>query len=163
MKYIINYQDKEVEIERLPNGKFKIPPLGQFTKQGLGSTWLKDGMIPFEVGKTGYSYNADRNGTTFHGQQGERIKQTAEKKGQQTVDSNPRGRFPANLLVSDDVLNDGRVQNSNSWRKEKGSKTAFFGNADKEIGQGGYPDSGSFSRYFDLDKWWDSKLKELKL
>ncbi len=36
----------------------------------------------------GYKYNADRNGTTFHGTQGERIKQTAAKKGSQS--SNPQ-------------------------------------------------------------------------
>ena len=45
----------------------------------------------------GYKYNADSNGTTFHGQQGERIKQTAEKKGAETIEST-QGRFPANLI-----------------------------------------------------------------
>ena len=47
----------------------------------------------------GYHYNADRNGTTFHGQQGERIKQTAKKKGAATVQST-QGRWPANFVLS---------------------------------------------------------------
>ncbi len=33
----------------------------------------------------GYKYNADRNGTTFHGKQGERIQQSAAKKGSQFI------------------------------------------------------------------------------
>jgi len=47
----------------------------------------------------GYKYNADKNGVTFHGQQGERIKQTAEKKGQQFIEST-KGRWPANVILS---------------------------------------------------------------
>ena len=46
----------------------------------------------------GYKYNADRNGTTFHGKQGERIKQSAAKKGSQFIEST-KGRWPANLLA----------------------------------------------------------------
>lgn len=52
-----------------------------------------------------YRYNANKNGTTFHGQQGKRIKQSAEKKGSETIEST-KGRFPANLVHdgSDEVL-----------------------------------------------------------
>ena len=46
----------------------------------------------------GYKYNADRNGTTFHGKQGERIQQSAAKKGSQFIEST-KGRWPANLLL----------------------------------------------------------------
>ena len=42
-----------------------------------------------------------------------------------------KGRFPANLLVSDDCLNDGKG------------------------------DSGSYSRYFDLDAWWNKTIENL--
>jgi len=45
----------------------------------------------------GYKYRADANGTTFHGQQGERIRQSAEKKGGEFIESTT-GRFPANLI-----------------------------------------------------------------
>jgi site-specific DNA-methyltransferase (adenine-specific) len=50
-------------------------------------------------GNPGYKYAADRNGTTFHGEQGERIKQTAEKKGSEFIESS-KGRWPANVLLS---------------------------------------------------------------
>jgi DNA modification methylase len=45
----------------------------------------------------GYKYAADRNGTTFHGEQGDRIKQTADKKGAEFIEST-KGRWPANLI-----------------------------------------------------------------
>jgi site-specific DNA-methyltransferase (adenine-specific) len=53
----------------------------------------------------GYKYRADANGTTFHGQQGERTKQSAEKKGSEFIEST-QGRWPANLIHdgSDEVL-----------------------------------------------------------
>lgn len=46
----------------------------------------------------GYHYNADRNGTTFHGDQGDRHRQTAEKRGQETIRST-QGRWPSNLVL----------------------------------------------------------------
>ena len=47
----------------------------------------------------GYSYDADRNGTTFHGQQGDRPKQSAEKRGTERVEST-QGRWPPNMTFS---------------------------------------------------------------
>ncbi len=46
-----------------------------------------------------------------------------------TAEASPLGRFAANLLVSDDVLND--------------------------------DDEGLFSRYYDLDAWWENRLSKL--
>lgn len=46
----------------------------------------------------GYSYAADRNGTTFHGQQGERIKQSSDMKGSDRIESR-KGRWPANVIL----------------------------------------------------------------
>ena len=67
----------------------------------------------------------------------------------------PSGRFPANLICSDDVLNDGR-DNKSGWRDkdhQQGRSQFGIGNTNgKEYGQH-YLDSGSFSRYFDLDAW----------
>lgn len=51
---------------------------------------------------------------------------------------NPDGRFPSNLLVSDDALNNGIIT------------TSRYGDVER--------DTGSYSRYFDLDKWFASKL-----
>ncbi|GAI73343.1 unnamed protein product, partial [marine sediment metagenome] len=41
-------------------------------------------------------------------------------------------------------------------------KTSKFGCSGSQTGfNDGYNDSGSFSRYFDLDKWWEEKIKQL--
>jgi len=69
-----------------------------------------------------------------------------------------KGRFPANLLVSDDVLNDGKQYNTHSSGRGgiyKGSEMFGGGNVNR-YGN----DFGSFSRYFDLDAWWEEKQKE---
>ncbi len=67
---------------------------------------------------------------------------------------NNSGRFPANLLVSDDALNDGKTYKSRpDYRDgEEIQSRGIYGE--------GYirkpsllNDSGSFSRYFDLDAW----------
>lgn len=74
------------------------------------------------------------------------------------------GRFPANLLVSDNMLDDGTIT--------KGSDAIRHNNQHLTSGKGiygkynqkdttGYADSGSFSRYFDLDKWWDERIAHL--
>lgn len=74
------------------------------------------------------------------------------------------GRFPANLLVSDDALNDGRVSKGQSGAVS-GKEPSFqqrgntygdysgFGKASEPRG-----DYGSFSRYFDLDQWAGKNL-----
>ncbi len=66
---------------------------------------------------------------------------------------NYQGRFPANLLVSDNVLNDGRNSRSAGIDNRGEAKTGGYGG---ELGKGKidvqqYHDSGSFSRFFDLD------------
>jgi len=50
----------------------------------------------------GYSYNADRNGTTFHGEQGDRAKQTSEKRGRDRIES-VKGRWPANVVLDEEA------------------------------------------------------------
>ena len=74
------------------------------------------------------------------------------------------GRFPANLLISDDVLNDGNIRISGKSYIGQGGNTE--GNPFTKAKSGGkvasyYPDSGSFSRYFDLDKWFEERIKLL--
>ena len=62
-----------------------------------------------------------------------------------------QGRFPANLVVSDDVLNDGRKQRGGITDYQASS---IFGNElNREKRVNWKEDIGSFSRYFDLDKW----------
>lgn len=66
---------------------------------------------------------------------------------------NPKGRYPANLLVQDDILNDG------IRRKSQGGLIENVPESANVYGKYGVAktltpkDSGSYSRYFDLDKW----------
>jgi len=76
-------------------------------------------------------------------------------------DSNPQGRFPSHLLVSDDVLNDGKVTKSGNLKKghKRGTGINFGGGGIIRKDYGG--DSGSFSRYFSLDSWFNERVKRL--
>ena len=104
----------------------------------------------------GYKYNADRNGTTFHGQQGERIKQSAAKKGSQFIEST-KGRWPANLLLDEeaaaqlDEQTGTLTSGSNNVRTKPGEGYhGGMGNAgDIQVS---YGDSGGASRFFYVGK-----------
>lgn len=83
---------------------------------------------------------------------------------------NSAGRFPANLLVSDDVLNDGKITKSAGGLVTAGAgfnAVKGFGVNTTKGGEATKPetmtpqDSGSYSRYFDLDKWWAERVAEL--
>ena len=71
-----------------------------------------------------------------------------------------RGRFPANLLVSDDMLNDGSVSKSGSNRNNtkyspSKSQVVYFGGGNKDSEP---KDKGTNSRYYDIDKWFDNLI-----
>ncbi|KKN22224.1 hypothetical protein LCGC14_0917250 [marine sediment metagenome] len=132
----------------------------QALKNGHGITWLDDCRVPYES-------DGDKEGARFGTQmdiRGGNLKTPIGVKATNVL-SSQYGRFPANLLVSDDALNDGRVT---------GSGRRVIGGAPRKhtdhIGQLGADrtnevmslgDSGSFSRYFDLDKWWTERIKQL--
>ena len=74
--------------------------------------------------------------------------------------SKETGRFTPNLLVCDDMLNDGTIS--------KSSDNKWFGGKRKKNWEGHtnnrnqtYSDKGSNSRYYDLDKWFDKLINEL--
>jgi len=63
------------------------------------------------------------------------------------------GRFPANLLVSDDVLDDGKSHAGGFFPKVRGD-TEYFGLSRLESETiGRINDRGGYSRYFSLDAW----------
>jgi len=110
----------------------------------------------------GYKYNADRNGTTFHGQQGERIKQTAAKKGSQFIEST-KGRWPANVVLDTDAaaqLDDQTgtlTSGSNNVRTKPGD--GYHGGMGKAgDAQVAYGDSGGASRFFKVLPCHDQNL-----
>lgn len=80
-----------------------------------------------------------------------------------------RGRFPANLLVSDDMLNDGKIYESGkglphhkrnkTLGEYQGNAYGKFNNVNPQINfENYYGDKGTNSRYYDIDKWFDNIL-----
>lgn len=133
--------------------------LEQAMKNGKGVTWLDDCRIPYNlesddprIGKN-YSHNASADykpGQTKNNNNGEL----------QTL-HNEDGRFAANLIVQDDVLNDG-VKRSKGKHTDSGSASGgiWQESTGKPAGRT-YGDEGSFSRFYDLDSWWKSQIHKL--
>ena len=84
-----------------------------------------------------------------------------------TAEASPMGRFAANLLVSDRILDEGKKRKSSGGRGEKtikANRILYSGGWDDEFvpdSLGGYGDEGDFSRYFSLDEWWKRYFNEL--
>ena len=101
----------------------------------------------------GYKYNADKNGTTFHGEQGERIKRTAEKCGSEIIEST-KGRWPAHLVHdgSEEVLAEFPNSKSGFMKADtkRNSDGGYHGGfpSDRVGERDTYGDSGSASRFF---------------
>jgi hypothetical protein len=72
-----------------------------------------------------------------------------------------KGRFTPNLLVCDDMLNDGITSKGFSGG---GGPTRFAGAVGgKKLDEYNYyGDKGSSSRYYDLDKWFDKVIDEIQ-
>jgi len=137
--------------------------IDQALKNKKGITWLDDVRIPFhneaipEINRASFKVTDDGKYETSSEQE------WGHKAGSE-YESHPQGRFPANLLVSDDIINDGTISKSRVSIKKGGG----FGGSPYDYGanspdwsgefERGYNDSGSFSRYFDLDRWHINKL-----
>ena len=126
----------------------------QALKNRKGITWLDDGRIPYDADNepdSGDSYYAKR-GLSYPNVETVRASIYGNPNIRPSKITLSRGRFPANLLVSDDVLNDGRVTKSGHMEGKHIAPNSYGGfNTPTETKT--YPDAGSFSRYFDLDKW----------
>lgn len=127
----------------------------------LGGTWLDEARIP-------YKSHEDYEKATFGNNSG-LIKKDKNDYGdfsmfpyEEKIKANPEGRFPANIIVSDNALDIGIKKKS-----AKVDSIGGFGAGVNTFGAGlvnyerGYDDSGDLSRYFDLDFWFENKLKEL--
>ena len=124
-----------------------------------GISWIDDCRIPFVdegdiKSATPGSLNATGEFSMFGLKSGNEL--------------NNQGRFPANLLCCDDVLNDGNIIQYNKNRIDNG--TYLGGHREVYVGEGEikkkvkgdfYNDKGSNSRYYDIDKWFNKLLDEL--
>ena len=132
--------------------------LEQAIKNGKGITWLDDCRIPYvnedDQSESQNKQSDDRGG--FHGEN-----TGVYSSGEQVGYDKPDGRFAANLIVQDDVLNDG-VKRSKGKHTDSGSASGgiWQESTGKPAGRT-YGDEGSFSRFYDLDSWWKSQIHKL--
>ena len=122
-----------------------------------GVSWIDDCRIPTIDNLNGGGYNT--KGTS------KKNLNDATSYATKVIESDfiqPQGRFPANILVSDDMLNDGVVS------KSEGRK--IYENEDININNNVYndgwkrqksdiKDKGTNSRYYDIDKWFDKIIE----
>ena len=132
--------------------------LDQALDNNHGCTWLDNCRIPTGENLDGGGHSKNK-GERWDGDEHWRM-----KTGGAGPYVQPTGRFPANVLCSDDVLNDGRDRHGAGsarfgMRDTSGEAKGMFGGH----GAGGhrFGDSGSFSRYFDLDAWFAQRIGEL--
>jgi hypothetical protein len=124
-----------------------------------GISWIDDCRIPFVDEK-------DKNNSVPGG----KVSYTNESWGQQAGlekdlqpkrNPNTQGRFPANLLVSDDMLNDGVIGGSSycpPTKYEYEMSTEKFNSGGRRT-KTGIGDKGTNSRYYDIDKWFDKIIE----
>ena len=133
-----------------------------------GVMWLDDCRIPFvddgdlQQGKVHYA------GATGNGVYGwnKEIKESGKEY------NITQGRFTPNLLVCDDMLNDGVIHQSGKVKQHhkrnktlgeyQGNAYGKFNNETPDLNYDAYyGDKGSSSRYYDLDLWFDKMLERL--
>ena len=128
--------------------------VGQALKNGKGVTWMDDCRIPYEGVDDKASCLQTRNNAEVKEWKGG--KSFTHKA--QSIASSPQGRFPANLLVSDDVLEAAETTPSGAYKppSTRVREQYFEGRGMMKASStapDNYGDGGSFSRYFDLDAW----------
>jgi site-specific DNA-methyltransferase (adenine-specific) len=137
----------------------------QALKNGKGVTWLDDGRIPYSDNQ---DFEKRKRGTLKSppfGRNG--IYDMMSKETQGIIDTdqylNESGRFPANLLVQDNALDNGIISKSGGvgGRSIHGRGEGYgfrpMGDASPELPS----DEGSLSRYFSLDAWYSKNIEEL--
>jgi len=131
-------------------------------KYSKGIMWLDDCRIPYQNGiENEFSETYLRSG---HGKsQGNDLILNISGNKRDGVYVNQQGRFTPNLLVCDDILNDGSVTKSgfNPKAEIKQYGGGNFGGGKTNDNGVDYGDKGTNSRYYDLDKWFDKVIDNL--
>ena len=124
-----------------------------------GISWIDDVRIPF-VDESDMMKPTIATRDEFNDYKKTEGRQNIRQGGGFIKQSNTQGRFPANILVSDDMLNDGVITKQNP-RKYKADldiqETSLlgFGDTKDKIQMG---DKGTNSRYYDIDKWFNNLI-----
>ena len=114
-----------------------------------GISWIDDCRIPFEGENTSRKQSSNKNNINVINSN---IVGSFDNTWQQ-------GRFPANILVSDDMLNDGIITKVQDNLKEqtKQYKGGNFGGGSVK-NNFYFGDKGTNSRYYDIDKWFNNLI-----
>jgi DNA modification methylase len=133
----------------------------QALKNGKGVLWLEDCRIPYSSENEKWQGGKNPTSASWRRMEGRTDIQIFNNI------PNDNGRFPANLLVSDDALNNGII---NHGTNKPTARTAGAGALGQNKGWNKHEnkptvhvtvnDSGSYSRFFDLDAWFRSKLPQ---
>ena len=123
-----------------------------------GVSWIEDTRIPF--------VDADKESINFDRPRLREKKDWVYELGTtwenpDVKEYNQQGRFTPNLLVCDDMLNDGVITKQTKWNKiHNDSVGGVFGGGNMNPNNS-YGDKGTNSRYYDLDKWFDNMIDKL--
>jgi hypothetical protein len=149
--------------KRVPSQKKKLSDKEQYDKDNVGS------QKNFDTKADGLSRGNQpvRKTTKRKPREENTVFKTSGFKSENndTAEASPLGRFAANLLVSDNVLDTGKKTKSTGGRAYQNTNEMFSGGwAYDEEGTGENPgkgDEGDYSRYYSLDEWWKSRLLKL--
>ena len=130
-----------------------------------GISWIDDCRIPFT------DDYGDKKGNQEQKKSGDVYGFASYDKLFVRAEPNTQGRFPANLLVCDDMLNDGKIYESGKGKPHhkrnktlgeyQGNAYGKYNNVNPQINfENYYGDKGTNSRYYDIDKWFDKMINE---
>jgi len=130
--------------------------VGQALANGKGVSWLDDCRIPYKS-EDDYKATEWGNQIDFSKNKKSMMNISNWKNGfvslRKDVKSSPSGRFPGNLLVSDNILDDGTNHKSGSMKgiinNTKSQQLSGLNPIPRECSSS----EGGFSRFFDLDTW----------
>ena len=135
-----------------------------------GIMWLDDCRIPYQNGiENEFSETYLRSGNSKS--KGNDLILNISGNKREGVYVNNQGRFTPNLLVCDDMLNDGIIYKSGdgSGNMEliniNDAHHFSYENPNRKITKMKgvqYNDKGTNSRYYDLDKWFDKVIDEIQ-
>jgi site-specific DNA-methyltransferase (adenine-specific) len=138
---------------------FEKTYVDQALKNGKGITWLDDGRIPYQSNDDFLNaLEAHREPDLFY-KMDSRTNKIPSGGGVPLS----TGRFPANLLVQDNAIDNGIISKSGGvgGRSMHGRGEGYgfrpMGDASPELPS----DEGSLSRYFSLDAWYSKNIEEL--
>jgi hypothetical protein len=134
-------------------------------KYSKGVSWTDDCRIPYLNGVEGeFSESYLRSGVSKSNGSDLILNISGNKRD--VVYVNQQGRFTPNLLVCDDMLNDGSISKSTKVKSPLlditgGSYNNAKGNTNK-ITERGVDDKGTNSRFYDLDLWFNKVIDEIR-